>query len=87
MFISRLDVHIGEKFEEQGTRLQTYRLALEDFRRFDGAEDDEIARLSPRELVRQNFFFVADTLRSKLIFPTLKLATKTNHSLDIRIVY
>ena len=56
-FTSRLEDHIKEKFEEQPTGLKTCRLALEDFRRFDETEEDEIARLSPRELVRQRISF------------------------------
>jgi hypothetical protein len=52
-FTSRLAGYIGEKFVKQGKRLKTYRLAIEDFRRFCETEEDEIARLSPRELVHQ----------------------------------
>jgi hypothetical protein len=57
-FTSRLEDYIGDKFEEQGTSLKTCRLALECFRRFDETEDDEIGRLSPRELVCQRISFL-----------------------------
>jgi hypothetical protein len=52
-FTSRLEDYIAVHFAEQTTKLKASQLALEDFRRFDETEDDEIARLTPRELVRR----------------------------------
>jgi NACHT domain len=50
-FTSRAEDYITAKFAEPQTRLKTSRLALEDFKRFDETEGDEIARLSPHDLV------------------------------------
>lgn len=51
-FTSRLEDYITGRFSEPMTQLKASRLALEDFKRFDETEDDEIARLNPVELVK-----------------------------------
>jgi len=50
---SRGEDYIVATFAEPMTQLKTSRLALEDFKRFDETEDEEITRLSPHDLVCQ----------------------------------
>jgi len=50
-FTSRAEDYIAARFAEPQTRIKNSRLALENFKRFDETEGDEIARLSPHDLV------------------------------------
>jgi hypothetical protein len=62
-FTSRLEKHIASAFLEPMAMLKTNRLALQDFIQDDETEEEKIARLSPRELVRERIqiFFVIET--------------------------
>ena len=50
---SRGEDYVVATFAEPMTQLKTSRLALENFKRFDETEDEEITRLSPHDLVCQ----------------------------------
>jgi len=51
-FTSRAEDYIAGSFGGLTTKMKTSHLVLEDFRRFDETEDEEITRLSPHDLVQ-----------------------------------